>query len=72
MFIYVCIYIAIILPQEAQKMDAYKFPVNVNPHEDKMDLSVLLCPSGMHIHIYTYVYVYVEFFILCFIIFTIF
>ena len=54
-----CIYIAIILPQEAQKVDVYKFPVNDNPHEDKMDLSFLLCPSGMHIHTYTYVYVYV-------------
>ena len=50
-----CIYIAYKLPKAVQKLDTYdEFPVTVNPHEDKIDLSFLLCPSGMYAHTNVY------------------
>ena len=42
--VYVCIYIVLKLHKEVQKLDK-----SVDPHGDKIDLSFLLCPSGIHI-----------------------
>ena len=45
-----CIYIALKLPKEVQKSDAHEVPVTVSSQVNKINLSFLLCPSGMHIN----------------------